>query len=804
MMDIIELALSRFTDYFKFEQLCLEIMGYYGFPRLKKVGGFKDDGIDAISSDIYKDETHTTRVFQFTMQKDTNAKIQNTLKKLNNNEVEFDELIFVTSQSVNNIKGLETKFRLDNSKTLQIYDLSTFVSVMSQHEEIIKRYFPDIKTQIENDFLKRDFFSEDGESLLANSMIKSTLMFSLSPKLKDNTQKKSLFDKSLLALISIHQDGLSKGEIIDKFHKEFGRILDESQVRASLERLKKDNLINCSEEKYTASKSAKSGMLEGVSHLEQRTNALISDVIIRVRELADGIPLSEGDEGLMWNNIQKTLNLFFKYYGQDLAVSEDSIVPSMVRQKELVSLLTNGFQPELGECLVYGLGEILGKPTDEQFLTVLLWARAYIGTQLMRLDPMLAGFQKKTFADKIYILDTDFVLNCMVKYGTYSEIYFILLKELLNNGCKVYIPRSVIEEVVVHASFARRNYNYFRNTFTSIDEVVVYEKLSNVFVIDYYIGVLRNNQDYSVESFSTYMQNVYEPDDPYGFMIEVMEERLPKGIVIGDDDFISNVNVNESDCEGLTQLIYEETLKTPKAAYRTSEENWRIAKTDAKLYLMARELNECVLETNKKILPGNAYLVTNSSRALRCAKDLRLYSSVISKPKVLVALLSEIGLFDSSNKAIINLLGNPFLAEAVNQSWDGIKLLIDAGVDLRGKELPRLKRDLKKEIHNLMTQEDVFSNECDYDESNKVMEKAESGSEKDLDDFVKLAKEIQSKGYKLIPTAEKMIERYEDIKSKHEEQENRNEKLEKELQKVGKKKQNYIKRITEAGSNKRK
>lgn len=803
-MDIIELALSNYTDFFKFEQLCLEIMGHYGFSRLKKVGGFKDDGIDAISSDIYIDESRTTRVFQFTMQKDTNAKIQKTLKKLNNNEVEFDELVFVTSRPVNNIKGLETKFRLDNSKTLQIYDLSTFVSVMSQHEEIIKRYFPDIKTQIENDFLKRDFFSEEGEGLLANSMIKSTLMFSLSPKLKDNTQKKSLFDKSLLALISIHQDGLSKGEIVDEFHKEFGRILDESQVRASLERLKKDNLINCTGENYTASKSAKSKMMEGVSHLEQCTNALISDVITRVRDLAVGIPLSEGEEGLMWNNIQKTFNLFFKYYGQDLAISEDSIVPSMVRQKELVDLLTDGLQPELGDCLVYGLGEILSEPTNEQFQTVLLWARAFIGTQIMRLDPMLAGFQKKTFADKIYILDTDFVLNCLVKYGTYSEIYSILLKELLNNGCKVYIPRSVVEEVVVHASFARRNYNYFRNAFTSIDEVIVYEKLSNVFVIDYYIRALRKDQDYSVESFSSYMQNVYEPDDSYDFMIEVMEERLPKGIVIGDDEIINNVNINETDCDRLTQLIYEETLKTPKAAYRTSGENRRIAKTDAELYLMARELNKSILETNKKMLSGNAYLVTNSSRALRCAKDLKLYSSVVSKPKVLVALLSEIGLFDSSNKAIINLLGNPFLAEAVNQNWDGIKLLIDVGVDLRGKELPRLKRDLKKEIHNLMTQEDVFSNECDYDESNKVMEKAESGSEKDLDDFVKLAKEIQSKGYKLIPTAEKMIERYEDIKTKHEEQENRNEKLEKELQKVGKKKQNYIKRITEAGSHKRK
>lgn len=52
-MDKIELALSRYTDFFHFEQLCIEVMGYYGYPRIKKIGGYKDDGVDALSSDIY-------------------------------------------------------------------------------------------------------------------------------------------------------------------------------------------------------------------------------------------------------------------------------------------------------------------------------------------------------------------------------------------------------------------------------------------------------------------------------------------------------------------------------------------------------------------------------------------------------------------------------------------------------------------------------------------------------------------------------------------------------------------------------
>lgn len=38
-------------------------MGYYGYPRIKKIGGYKDDGVDALSSDIYDD----TQIMSFSI-----------------------------------------------------------------------------------------------------------------------------------------------------------------------------------------------------------------------------------------------------------------------------------------------------------------------------------------------------------------------------------------------------------------------------------------------------------------------------------------------------------------------------------------------------------------------------------------------------------------------------------------------------------------------------------------------------------------------------------------------------------------
>ena len=797
IMDKIELALSRYTDFFHFEQLCIEVMGYYGYPRIKKIGGYKDDGVDALSSDIYHDDTQFTRVFQFTMQKDIKGKIKNTINKLRINGVSFDELILVTSQIVNNIDSLTKSFRLENTKTLQIYDLNTFVTIINQHKELLIRYFPNLNTQIEADFFRDNIFSDSAEDQLNMSMIKSTLLYSLSPELKTQQQRKNLFDKAVLSLISMVDEGGSIDEIMDEFHKKFGKILMEEQVRASLQRLSSKNLCISVENRYKASKKAKMEMMEGIEHVEQRTNALIDDIIAQTHVVATGIKCSKDDDKQMMLNIRKTLNLFFKFYGTDLALNADVISSDLVRKQELIKILSDNLPVDLSECLIYSLGCILSNPTDEQAATISLWAKAFIGTQLMKLDPMLSAFQKNAFGDKIYILDTDFVLNCMVKHARFSEVYSYLLNELLRMKCQIYIPDSVVREVIIHAEYSQRNYNYFKNTFEAMDESIVYEKVQNVFVIDYFVSQLKGKADFSENSFSSYIHNIYEPSDPYNYMLEVMHSVLSKDIVIGDTSLCDKANIELGELETLTQAIYAETIKTYKAGYRSEEENMQIAKTDAELYLIARNLNkDQPADNNNMLLFGKAYLITNSTRSIRCAKKNNILSKVIAKPSILIALISEIGMFDVSNKSIINLLDNPFLAEIVEENWDGMKLLMESGVDLRGKSLPRLKRDLKHVIHALMTA-DV--NLDDRDEENMDIPQME-----DLEQYVHYANILHSQGYRLIPAAEKLIGTFEKMRADAESQQEVNERIQEEIEKIGKRKQGYLRRIGKIDSRKSK
>ena len=392
---------------------------------------------------------------------------------------------------------------------------------------------------------------------------------------------------------------------------------------------------------------------------------------------------------------------------------------------------------------------------------------------------------------------SDFVLNCMVKHARFSEVYSYLLNELLRMKCQIYIPDSVVREVIIHAEYSQRNYNYFKNTFEAMDESIVYEKVQNVFVIDYFVSQLKGKADFSENSFSSYIHNIYEPSDPYNYMLEVMHSVLSKDIVIGDTSLCDKANIELGELETLTQAIYAETIKTYKAGYRSEEENMQIAKTDAELYLIARNLNkDQPADNNNMLLFGKAYLITNSTRSIRCAKKNNILSKVIAKPSILIALISEIGMFDVSNKSIINLLDNPFLAEIVEENWDGMKLLMESGVDLRGKSLPRLKRDLKHVIHALMTA-DV--NLDDRDEENMDIPQME-----DLEQYVHYANILHSQGYRLIPAAEKLIGTFEKMRADAESQQEVNERIQEEIEKIGKRKQGYLRRIGKIDSRKSK
>ncbi len=241
-------------------------------------------------------------------------------------------------------------------------------------------------------------------------------------------------------------------------------------------------------------------------------------------------------------------------------------------------------------------------------------------------------------------------------------------------------------------------------------------------------------------------------------MCEVIKLNINKSISFKRLEEIDLTQLPSEQFNKLANSIYNETINTPKSFYRTEEENKEIANTDAKQFLTAMYLNKLdESEENATILPGDFYLVTSSTRTIKCAFKIGIRQNVTVNPTALLSIFEQVGLFTVTSKEIVNLFENPFLIEVVNHNWDSIRKLVDAGVDLKDKSIIRLNLDLNEAIHKHLTH-DVNKEEIDTEDS-QTSDKATV----ELDDYVTFAKIVKQKGYHFTPEIEVLMKRFKEL-----------------------------------------
>ncbi|MCX6269387.1 MAG: hypothetical protein NTW16_18875 [Bacteroidetes bacterium] len=786
-MDYIELALDYYTDFVKFERLSIEIMALEGFPHIKKIGGIHDDGIDA-EVVYYMDEEIKTLVFQFSIQRNVQGKVIKTIQDLRDNGIVFNELFLVTKHSVNNIQEIRNKVRTEFSKSinLEVFEKTTFIKHLSLRRDILARYFPDIRTQLVQDLLeKATIFSETSEEKMTTSFLKCSLLFTFNRDAAPH--RKSIFDNTVLAII-VNLKKCSIEEIAKEFGIRFHKNLQQEQIFASVERIHKLKFVHVEEDKYVPTGAAAERIQGHVELVNAQTVELINDIVNRVN-IRYGKKVDSKLEKVVALNIKRALSLFFRLYGLDYNYMGNMGFPAFKIESEtdIIRVAKESIPPDLGDVLVYCLGETLKLPTAQQASVLANWAKAFIGVQIMSLDPLLKEFQIGNIKNKVFLLDTDFVLFCITDYCPQSSVYQKLLYSISKLGCQIIIPQEVIEEVCKHAEFSFGNYNYFKNTFNNVDELIVAEKVQNIFVKDYYFSIIKFGKKY--KNFKEYLDNFYEPSSRLEFLTRVIKQKIKIKFEIHELCDVVQRPIDQETLVKLTNLIYDETVKTFKSSYRTEEENKIIAATDATMYLSVKTLNENAPHEKSGILIATHYLITSSTRAVRCAKKIGINDELLIKPQTLISLFDDIGIFETTATDVVNLFENPFLVDVVELNWEYIKPLVDAGVDLQNIDVTRLSWNLEKTIHKYLVEE---------------LENAEEVNEKPLreekhltvDEFIEFATEIKSVGLKFIPNVEVLLSKYEEMKQRNETLEEIKETLNDEIQKYGRRKQHYINKIS--------
>lgn len=780
-MDLLELLLDNYTDFSKFERLATEIMTLEGYGTIKPIGGVYDEGVDAEVAKYFKDETETI-VFQFTIQDSIGSKITDTIAKLQKNNISFQQLIIVTKNEVNNVQKYRTDARVKHTINLDIFEKGTFIKHLATNKSILTRYFPDVQAQLNSSlFDRKSIFSTPSDNALESSLLKCSILFTFNPQA--DGQRKSIFDHTILGLLVSHKKEITKPLLIELFNKHFGKEIAAEELDASVNRLKRDKYVDIKNENILPTQIAIEKIEGSLSKINSSTKALIDDILSKVKKLHTE-RIDRRNEAIITNNIKKSLSAYFRLYG--LEYSQETtfkrIEESFKENQDLIDLAKKNVDGKIGELVVYSIGEMLNSPNKEQTETLANWARAFVGAQIMGVDYKLSNFQATRINQKTFILDTDFLLYCIVPDCSLSSIYLKVIKELRALGCKIIIPEEVIIESVKHAEFAYRSYNYFKSAIDQVDSIGIEEKIGNIYVKGYYNAVVTGKIDSSEISFRNYLENFLDKHRPLAFMKEILASIFSNQVIIADLRSLSPSSVPAEKIEELTKYIYDETISTVKGGYRTEEENREVAETDARLFLATYYLNERK-EASDDILSGSHYIITSSIRTLRCAAKIGLPADIICKPNTIINLLERIGNFKPTSEEIVNLFENPYLIEAVNNSWDDIKNLVEAGVSLKGKNLVRLKWDLDEEIKNYISSQNEFKDEQNTSERRKT------------EDYISFLRRVKAKGYNLIPEIELLETKVSELEAEIKTTKQQQNTLQAEIEKFGKKRQHYLDRI---------
>lgn len=532
---------------------------------------------------------------------------------------------------------------------------------------------------------------------LEKAMLQTSLLF-LKSKIKDS--RASLFQKYILALI-ISKKATNKSDVLKYYQHSFpNNYIDENQIDSALSKIK--NMVSIDESgNFIIDKKIETDASNYLNNIQKDLERIVNDVFVSVKSSYNN---SISNEKQVRSNIKDCFDYYFRvasisFFGLD----EQKEINEYTQIESLAKNNLNQQSDELFQQIIYSIGQLLNAPSEEQSKILEEMARIHLTSQVMNMDPMLANFNAVQLHSKTFILDTDVVLYAITNNAQHSKQYQMMLKQLINCGCKLFIPKEVIQEVYNHAEASTKRYP-FVSLLIGINDEDVPKKFSNIFIEDYHYTKL-SKANYSLD-WSHYIQNYYDKQYGVPMITEVIKESLGKDINYGC--IPNGAKINQTEKKALYEKVLAETKKTDKAFHREYEKNEDIANADTIIYLSVKSLNENSQNINSElqrsdVLLKDYYFLSSSTRVYLCAKELNIASKLICNPRELLAYLAETGNVDKKSIKFTQLFDNPFLAYTAKTVSDDIDILLKTGVDVRGKLIIRMKYELSQEIQKMLT-----------------------------------------------------------------------------------------------------
>lgn len=638
-----------------------------------------------------------------------------------------------------------------------------------------------------------DSFTENTQDRLTKAMLECSMLFSLNRNAVLSDGRKDMFLQTVFAITCSDNREWTVKDLHDVFYDKFSKNYDQEIIRKAMQKLTTDGLLIPKGNGLVPDEKIAEKMKEEDNKVWKQTEAIFNAIIENTERQIEE-KLSEEESTQMRENIMNAFNLYVRMYGFESFVNKDvKATTDIVDDEDIVKAAIKNLSEEKGEALVGVLSDLLEHPTQEQAATMLLWVKIYIGTQVMCLDPQLSELEAQNLKDKKFVLDTDFLLYCLVSHPKQCKSYQWLLRVLRKVGCQLIIPEDVVIEVLKHAQCAESNYRHFAKMLNAVKREAIELKANNVFVKDYCLYDMETKHRQTIRQYMN--NNFLSDDEPLEFMKQVIRDQLR--IEPGNDDKLEVNQEYQEHLEELTKKIYQRTRYTDSDKWRTDEEVETLSRTDARLYLSVLSLNKKIKDSDMgELLRANAYLVTGTTKSIKSAQEMGIHRHFVTRPELLINLMVEIGEFDDQKQDFVNLFDNPFLAHVLDSNWEMIRNLSEVGLNMHDKNITKLKKELEVVYHKYLTKDadvEIIETTPNFD-----VVKIRSAK-----DFFAFAEEVNKLDYEFIPGLQEMVNEYRDETNKRMTAEEKQRIAEKLLAQKAHGYQVYLQKVGKAGKSKR-
>jgi hypothetical protein len=519
-----EYALRQTTDGYIFEEFVNQFLSNYLSYEFTGAGGYKDRGIDGLEHTFHR-KGFDRAIYQSSIEKNTENKLRNSIKKLQENKIKFDSFVFVTNQEFKDQDRVVDIIFDEFHVPIRIWDIKWLSSKVNSSSGTIAAYKIHVLSHLHE-------FAEIGKSFVVSDMIRDPRLFVFLRQQWDHSEQSKNLDILLVdSLILFALEGTNPEK---NFFKTSTQIKDDIAKLISYDpknlhdtidvRL---NFLSRKPRKINYHVTEKAYCLPYETRMEIQERNLL-DIDLHESFLSETRNLLEAQLNRAKVHVRDIISLMESslnkiFYSQGLEFSDFLLKGEnpTAFEKDLYDTISSVVdnspvieknKEEVKSALMVTIRQLVyrGSPVQKEFLRKL--SNTYMMLFLLQCDPKLCVyFSSMASRLNIYVC-TSILIPAISEFylDKHNRRHWNLLKGARDAGVKLIINEPILNELIAHFQMITSKY---KGIYQEAEDIYIGDEIRTLYVDDILIrAYFYAKMNKQVTSFHDFIDNFVSPD----------------------------------------------------------------------------------------------------------------------------------------------------------------------------------------------------------------------------------------------------------------------------------------------------